>query len=854
MCADLQEYNGNMHKTVHLYLMVLVAALFTYGSQCAAQTDLSGHTQVIQYTDDFSSDKAFHDCWTRSPIWIDGASPPTHPYLIYEEAKNGRSLCFMSPNNETETLSYRLPEAATLSYCLPIDPGNGHPVEPLVLEIEIDVDFLPIENPDGPSAAYLVYYTSADGITWPDQPEATTPGLNRLSFDSLGQNRYIMLRGINARIKTFKTSVYRPPGHILVPDDVPTIQDAIDMSQNGDRIIVADNRYDGPIHFKGKSIYLMSANGPAGCIIDGQSQGRAVVFDQGESRAAVLDGFTIQNGIGDQGSGIYCKNSSPTIANCIIENCTGNSVETHGQGAGLYCETGRPLIQACVFRNNRAYGRAGGQGGAVYVADNTSVEIIQCRFSGNAAEEGSDNGSNTIEYAGGASGGAVFIGTSPTTANPSPQSLLKNCLFYENFAGDDGGAICLYRCRALITHCTLSGNTANNSGGGVFANLRSDFPMCTVKNTISWANTPSDVAKTGPFSAEDLTVLYSHLGDQWPGSGSGTNNDTLDPLFADPQTGDFHLLSYTGRWDAKSRQWVHDAMDMTSPCIDTGDSADPIGAERSPDGNNINMGAYGGTAQASKGYGSLIFHIAEDGNDYNNGLTPTTAFASIQEAVDRAIRGDTVMIWPGKYDEAVVFNGEDITVQGAADAPVVHAPAGHAFSFQKQEGPECILRNIVIANCPDAGIFSIAATPTFHNLTVVNNQVGIRAEELTRDIRISNCIFWGNSQADLLGCTATYSCMEMPIPGLGNFSEDPLFVDPDKCDYHLQSRYGRHWPDHDVWVVDQATSPCIDAGNSAIFPTEEPQSNGMLINIGAYGGTGYSSMSPPWHLCDEITP
>ena len=280
MCADLQEYNGNMHKTVHLYLMVLVAALFTYGSQCAAQTDLSGHTQVIQYTDDFSSDKAFHDCWTRSPIWIDGASPPTHPYLIYEEAKNGRSLCFMSPNNETETLSYRLPEAATLSYCLPIDPGNGHPVEPLVLEIEIDVDFLPIENPDGPSAAYLVYYTSADGITWPDQPEATTPGLNRLSFDSLGQNRYIMLRGINARIKTFKTSVYRPPGHILVPDDVPTIQDAIDMSQNGDRIIVADNRYDGPIHFKGKSIYLMSANGPAGCIIDGQSQGRRLRGDR----------------------------------------------------------------------------------------------------------------------------------------------------------------------------------------------------------------------------------------------------------------------------------------------------------------------------------------------------------------------------------------------------------------------------------------------------------------------------------------------------------------------------------------------------------------------------------------------
>ena len=96
--------------------------------------------------------------------------------------------------------------------------------------------------------------------------------------------------------------------------------------------------------------------------------------------------------------------------------------------------------------------------------------------------------------------------------------------------------------------------------------------------------------------------------------------------------------------------------------------------------------------------------------------------------------------------------------------------------------------------------------------------------------------------------------MEILVPGEGNFSQDPLFVDPDTGDYHLQSRYGRHWPAYGVWVVDLATSPCIDAGNSEIYPVEEPKNNGFLINLGAHGGTGYASMSPPWHICDQLTP
>jgi len=39
---------------------------------------------------------------------------------------------------------------------------------------------------------------------------------------------------------------------------------------------------------------------------------------------------------------------------------------------------------------------------------------------------------------------------------------------------------------------------------------------------------------------------------------------------------------------------------ITSPCIDAGDPSSPVEDEPEPNGGRINMGAYGGTAEASK--------------------------------------------------------------------------------------------------------------------------------------------------------------------------------------------------------------------------------------------------------------
>jgi hypothetical protein len=77
----------------------------------------------------------------------------------------------------------------------------------------------------------------------------------------------------------------------------------------------------------------------------------------------------------------------------------------------------------------------------------------------------------------------------------------------------------------------------------------------------------------------------------------------------------------------------------------------------------------------------------------------------------------------------------------------------------------------------------------------------------------------------------------------GQLGASPLFADAANGDYHLLSERGRYWPEHDVWVLDKVTSPCIDGGDPYDDTADEPMPNGGRIDTGAFGGTPFASMS-----------
>lgn len=235
---------------------------------------------------------------------------------------------------------------------------------------------------------------------------------------------------------------------------------------------------------------------------------------------------------------------------------------------------------------------------------------------------------------------------------------------------------------------------------------------------------------------------------------------------------------------------------------------------------------------------------AVNGNNINDGTSPETAFATIQKSIDSAKDGTTILVYPGVYTEKIDFNGKAITLQGLvslAGVPVLENPDDFAVGFYNGEGPDSVLKNFVIRNSL-LGIYIAGTSPTISNVTAVYNKYGINAFANAQP-DISNCILWDNTNGNLYGCQVRYSCLKEADAGENNINADPLLADPDYGDYHLLSEYGRYWPENDIWVIDEVTSPCIDGGDPAVGISREPTPNGGRLNMGAYGGTSYASMS-----------
>jgi len=141
-----------------------------------------------------------------------------------------------------------------------------------------------------------------------------------------------------------------------------------------------------------------------------------------------------------------------------------------------------------------------------------------------------------------------------------------------------------------------------------------------------------------------------------------------------------------------------------------------------------------------------------------------------------------------------------------------------------------------------AAIYIVGGFPKITNVTIVNNLYGVMAFAGSEP-DILNSIFWNNTHGDMHQCQASFSCYQGASEDQGNIDADPLFADAGGGDFHLRSQWGRYLPGQDMWILDEMISPCIDGGDPNADYFFEPEPNGDRINMGAYGGTAYASMS-----------
>lgn len=358
---------------------------------------------------------------------------------------------------------------------------------------------------------------------------------------------------------------------IKVPDDYPTIQQAIDAAVNGDIVEVANGTYKGPgnrdLDFNGKEITVRSKKGPENCIIDCEDNGRGFYFHSGEGTDSVVMGFTITNGSALSGGGISCDNgSSPTIRDNKIIKCHATGNDPLGGGA-IYCNDDS---NAVIINNELAENSADCQGGGIYF-----------RFSSVKIENNYVVDNIGALMGGGCQGGGI-AGYGDSSAIISNNLIIENSavMFEPGAIEVGGGGIALDDCGddIVVVNNTLVGNqTKYGYGGGIFCDFNADP---TIMNNIIVGSPDGEgiwVSSVGANPIIDHNDIWDNADGNYGGSViPGPNDITVNPLFMDPTNNDFHLTS-------------------SSPCIDAGTSENApnhdFEGDVRPQGSGYDIGA-----------------------------------------------------------------------------------------------------------------------------------------------------------------------------------------------------------------------------------------------------------------------
>lgn len=328
----------------------------------------------------------------------------------------------------------------------------------------------------------------------------------------------------------------------------------------------------------GGALSIVGGSGPlvSQCIISNNASPYGNILIHGNSTHAVIAGCTISRGNGGYSSGISLYESGNTIlTDCII------SGSQDVQAPGIYGYYSSATMMNCVIRDHTEDADGGGM-----LCWSFNATLINCTISNNTT-----TGDNAL------GGGIACI-------YPGSNIALSYCTFDSNRVtgfgmSSGGGAIGLEDGRTnmiSIDHCTFNDNRAWLARGeAIYIGAGGQVEISNSIFANNWAHGAIWVDSGGTLSAVTYTDFYDNsvnvVGSAPAGFGvlttTNANGDPCDihynifeqdPLFADPEAGDFQLT-----WESFP---IWD--ESRSPCIDAGDPSSLL----NPDGTITDMGAF----------------------------------------------------------------------------------------------------------------------------------------------------------------------------------------------------------------------------------------------------------------------
>jgi parallel beta-helix repeat protein len=325
-----------------------------------------------------------------------------------------------------------------------------------------------------------------------------------------------------------------PPRTLRVPGQFATIQSALDAANlfTSDTIFVDPGVYRENLRFNGRNAQVISTGGPDVTFIAPPANTVGVLFSSGESRQALLSGFTITN----CNIAIDVKYSSPTLVSNVIGNC-GNAVD---------CYFASPLILS----------------NALTYCWSTCIDIegaSSTTVTGNLIRSNDD-------------GIAMFGAGNPSIYNNVIQSNqfqglvavdCSNADIYQNIISENGGD----GIECFVPDGNRGPRIINNTicNNGTLGYGRAGIRSAGFHGNVLIANniilgTPAlniDAACSPQVPIIQFNDIFSSNGNAYTGAVTNLNgvsgNISADPGFACPINSDFHLLP-------------------GSPCVDVGDN------------------------------------------------------------------------------------------------------------------------------------------------------------------------------------------------------------------------------------------------------------------------------------------
>jgi len=171
------------------------------------------------------------------------------------------------------------------------------------------------------------------------------------------------------------------------------------------------------------SFVSLQGSGESETVLDADSSNHVMFFMDVHNMA--VHGLTITGGSADEGAGIYCISSSPTLSNMTITNNTASG--TWAYGGGMSCVQSSPTLTNVTIDNNKTLASGTyASGGGIFSRYNSALSLTD-----------------------------VFISNNITSGEEAT-----------------GGGICSYDASLILNNAAITGNSAVGSnwsaGGGIY--------------------------------------------------------------------------------------------------------------------------------------------------------------------------------------------------------------------------------------------------------------------------------------------------------------------------------------------------------------------------------------------------